>query len=668
MSSPAINPDPYAAYGGSVAPASPSPAADPYAAYGGRIAPGATSGLTAKPTPPPRPQPAQDAIASDLFSNPKGEGLYQMKSPAGTVAAIPFSKVRTAIPAGYALASPEETARYAKDFHEAPVASWKDLLGDIEERPSWRHWLDPTTVLPEETAGGMKGVATTAEGFRKLLGMEPKKPDILSEVANRPNANAQESLGELRENAGEFVSGEELLGLIGKAVKGGEALNDAGKVAQLLDKYPQVARVLKVGMNALKNIPELGQAVLGAGQTFIKTGGDKQAAIESGVATGAAGGLMRLGGAVGSAAKALFAGAPEAAAGPGAAEYAQVARNAAQPHLEAINESRALPEQPVLMNQPSHDAPVLMNQPGGAPAVPVAGPRITTPAVPTGAVAKPTEIPQVNIPETLGRMHDFTGTADRLTEVNNAGYNELDQATGGKFRDLNAQAMAARKAVWKGVDGAGDQYRAAMSKMDALIDGSPRVTPQQKEALKASWRASYLLHDFGDLWDRNLDGVPGASQASQTQRGINGKGLIRDLARAVKIHGRGTVEETLGNGGLETLEEIGNANLTQAGRRSFNQAVWTVVKHLHYGATLGGVTGAIAGGEWKTGAAVGAGTAGAADVFNALKANPKIAQNFLFAVRSGATPERYGPMIGTMISHYLTEDSRERQQQQEQTK
>jgi hypothetical protein len=607
-------------------------------------------------------------MAADLLSNPKGEGLYQMKSPSGSVVQIPFSKVRSAaIPAGYALANPDETARYAKDFHAAPVASWQDLLGDIEERPGWRHWLDPTTFVPEQAAGGVKGVATTAEGMRKLLGMAPKKPDALNAIADRPNANAVESGGELEENAGEFVSGEELLGLVGKAVKGGEALNDAGKVAQLLDKYPAIARVLKVGMNAVKNVPELGQALLGAGQTFVKTGGDTGAAITSGLLTGAAGGAIRAGGAIAAGGKALVAGAPEAAAGPGAQEYAQAARNAAEPHLEAINASRELPEQPVLMNQPSHDKPVMMNQPGGAPAVPVAGPRLTTPAVPTGATAKPTEIPQVNIPETLAKIHDFTGTADRLTEVNSDGYNELDAATGGKFRELNAQATKARTAVWKGVDGAGDEYRSAMQKMDALIDSSPRATPQMKEALKSSWRASYLLKDFGDLWDKNLDGVPGASQASQTQRGINGKGLIRDLARAVKIHGRGTVEQTLGPGGLENLEEIGNANSTQVARRNFNQALWTVVKHLHYGATLGGVTGGLAG-NWQAGAAVGATGVGAAEVFNALKANPKIAQYFLFALKSGATPERYGPFIGSMISHYLSEDSREQQQKEEQQK
>jgi hypothetical protein len=48
-------------------------------------------------------------------------------------------------------------------------------------------------------------------------------------------------------------------------------------------------------------------------------------------------------------------------------------------------------------------------------------------------------------------------------------------------------------------------------------------------------------------------------------------------------------------------------------------------------------------------------------VMNALKANPKIAQNFMFALESGATAKRYGPFIAEMIQKNQTEASRERQ-------
>jgi hypothetical protein len=635
--------DPYAAYGGQAA-TPPPPAADPYAAYGGRIAPGPTS--TNPTAPPPRPTPAQDAISSDLLSNPQGEGLYQMKAPTGSTVAVPFSKVKHgALPMGYQFATPDETARYARDFHAAPVASWNDLLGDIEERPGWRHWLDPTTAFPEQAAGGMKGVATLAEGARKLLGLKPKEPDTLTQVAQRPNANAQEAGGELQENMGEFVSGEELLGLIGKTARSGEALNDAGKVAQMLEKYPQVARVLKVGMNAVKNIPELGQALLGAGQTFIKTGGDTAAAIESGLTTGAIGGGLRAAGAVGSAVKAGLAG-PVEAAKPGAAEYAGVARGAIEPQLQAINAS--------------HELPVKMNQPGGEP------------AVTTGRTARPESAPPpIDIPKVLSETHDFKGAVERVTDINNAGYDQLDTASGGKFRQLNSQVAAAQKALWQGAEGAGEKYKNAIAQMDALINSTSGMTPKVRDALRDSWRATYQLDDIASAWDRNLKGVPGSTKASQAQTGINGKGLLTDLNRAVRMHGRGEIDKVLGPGGLETLEEIANANITNTQRVNFSQAMHNVVRSMSHGALLGGAAGHFAG-SYPGGALLGAAAAGYPDtyklVMDTMKSNPKIAQNFLFALKSGATPERYGPFIGSMISHALTKESNEQQQQQEQAK
>jgi hypothetical protein len=44
-------------------------------------------------------------------------------------------------------------------------------------------------------------------------------------------------------------------------------------------------------------------------------------------------------------------------------------------------------------------------------------------------------------------------------------------------------------------------------------------------------------------------------------------------------------------------------------------------------------------------------------VVRAVVENPKIAQNLLFTIESGAKPERYGPFIGAMIQQYETERS-----------
>lgn len=596
----------------------------------------------AQPT-PPRPQPAQDAILADMRTNPRGEGTYQMQGPQGPVA-VPFSHVKaTAGPAGWQFANDQERTRYEKDYRARPVGSLSQFLQGIDEQPGWMSWVLPTA----QTVGEMHGVASTVKGVQNIMGMgkgpapEGSAQGFINTMADHQNANLAETAGDLGENAGEFVSGQELMGLLGGAVKGSQALTEAGKVSQVLEKYPAIARVLKVGMNAVKNIPELGHALLGAGQTYVKTGGDAGAALASGLETGAAGGVMRLGGAGLEAAKTAIRG-PEAAAaatGPGAAEYADVARDATRPHLEQTNAARNVPQQEVLMNQP-----------GGQPAAPT-GRMVAT------ATGKPAP-PQINVDKMLNHIHDFTGAADKLTELNDDVYNRFDAATGGRFRTLNAEIAKARGEARRGVAGAAELYQSKLGEMDSLMSSDiagGEMTPELKAAAKSGFRQSYVLRDFGDIWDRNMNGVPGGSQASQVQRGINGKGLMRDLQVAVKRHGRAEIEAALGPGRLESLERIADANQTAAGRSNFNHGVQEVVKHMAHGATLGGIVGHFVG-SWPVGAAVGASTSA---VFDAIKANPRIAQNFLFALESGANAERYGPFIANMIQKANTDDSRE---------
>jgi len=230
---------------------------------------------------------------------------------------------------------------------------------------------------------------------------------------------------------------------------------------------------------------------------------------------------------------------------------------------------------------------------------------------------------------------------------------------------LNAEVAAAQKASYKSVEGADALYKNKLAEMDDLIESTKgKVTPETVQALKSSWRQTYQLRDFGNIWDRNLNGVPGSSNVSAEQRGINGKGLMRGLQQAVRNYGRPSIEQSLGPGRLENLENIARMNQTNPQRAAFNKGVWEVMRHLEQGAILGGAAGGAAG-HWEAGAAAGTGIAGGMEayttVMNALKANPKIAQNFMFALESGATAKRYGPFIAEMIQKNQTDASRERQ-------
>jgi hypothetical protein len=276
----------------------------------------------------------------------------------------------------------------------------------------------------------------------------------------------------------------------------------------------------------------------------------------------------------------------------------------------------------------------------------------------------------LDVNKVLDQIHDFTGAADRLAEVNDAGYSALDKITGGKFRALNAEVAAAQKASYKGVEGADALYKNKLAEMDDLIESTKgKVTPETVQALKSSWRQTYQLRDFGNIWDRNLNGVPGSSNVSAEQRGINGKGLMRGLQQAVRNYGRSSIEESLGPGRLENLENIARMNQTNPQRAAFNKSVWDVVRNLSHGTLIGGAVGGAVG-HYAEGAAAGTATAGGIEgynaVMNALKTNPKVAQNFLFALESGATAKRFGPFIAEMIQKNQTDASRERQAEEAQ--
>jgi len=337
--------------------------------------------------------------------------------------------------------------------------------------------------------------------------------------------------------------------------------------------------------------------------------------------------------------------ATEEARAADSSAYSDVARGAAKPHMEAINAAR-----------------------GNA-----------QPMLALGAKA-------VDIDHVLNTTHDFTGAADRLTEVNNEAYDALDKATDNRFRDLNKEVAKAQKAAWKGGNDEKGAYIEKLNEMEDLLNGHMgEAGMEELPAVKASWKQSYILRDIGNTLDRNLRGLPGASDVSNAQRGINGKGLHNDLLRLVKDYTRPKLEQVLGPGRLDTLEQIAEKNMTDKQRQVFNGGVRTVAQELERmeqtapnakppaqgmtglgkragAAAIGGLAAHAAGMTPYWGMAAGeAGYEATHAVLNAIKANPKIAQNFMFALESGATAKHFGPFIAEMIQKNQTEASRERQ-------
>jgi hypothetical protein len=553
-----------------------------------------------------------------------------MHSPDGRAVQIPYSKVHTSIQNGYLFGDKGTLQRYARDHAADPLSE-----GRVEQYLDQHPWVAaPVNAL----AGLGTGALKTATGLDRTP--TTRGETELQLTAATPTKGVVQGAGEALENVGEFFTGDELLSFLGKGAEGlgmAEKLKNMTGLAQTLEKYPMLAKVLKIGSTAVK------QGTIAGGQTYAKTGGNAGAAATAAGETALlSGGLSTLG-AGGAAIKTARAGVPEAAAG--SADYAAEARGAAEPHLNRVSDA-------------------IENTRGG-----VANPG--TDLVPhnnlasMGEKAAEAKAPALDVNKVLDQIHDFTGAADRLAEVNDAGYSALDKITGGKFRALNAEVAAAQKASYKGVEGADALYKNKLAEMDDLIDSTKgKVTPETVQALKSSWRQTYQLRDFGNIWDRNLNGVPGSSNVSAEQRGINGKGLMRGLQQAVRNYGRPSIEESLGPGRLENLENIARMNQTNPQRAAFNKGIWEVARNLSHGTLIGGAVGSAAG-SYGAGATAGTAIAGGIEgynaVMNALRANPKIAQNFMFALESGATAKRYGPFIAEMIQKNQTDTGRERQ-------
>lgn len=609
----------------------PTPSADPYAAYGGSTTTPAT----------------QPAATSDPYSAYGGNLASAGASTSSLSASSPtlLQKVNTA------LTNPS-LKPYIGDAGEALAGGLKDtaeMVGNILH------------MVNKPAGPGPFASKDDTDLYNRLVEADPVHRHV-EDAANWLKSGGQpsgfwENVGSVGAEAAQWLGGEELLKLAGGAAKAGEAIDatahlaQAGKVAKVLQENPRLAGLVTIGLKASKD------ALMSAGLNYAHTG-SVQDALTAGATTGV------LSGGVGTATKALEPLAKEApapatktiegvtvpvpkeaeaqitpSAAKGAEAYAATARAATKPHLESAN---AFGERPVMMNQP-----------GGQPAVPAGTIRLEN-------------TPKVDVDRALNQIHDFTGAADQLTEAHSAAYDALDAATNGQFRALNADLAQAQKAAWKGGPDEQRAYQEAQRKMDTLLDNTKiPIRPDELAAIKAGFRQSYLLRDFGNLWDRNLNGVPGASQVSQTQRGINGNGLMRSLQQTIRNTrgGRQVVEAALGPGRLENLEDIARLNQTNAQRKAFNVAVQNVARHLPPGTnhflagTMGGAVGHMTGiGGWEGAAAGELGYLGYTRVMNALKTNPAIARNLIFAIRSGARPEFYGPMIANMVRNSAASD------------
>ena len=292
------------------------------------LPPGATMTTPAAP-----PQPALDpkwAVYTTPVNPSAQEGSYNMHAPDGTVVTTRYSRISKALDDGLLFTDKPTLQQYARDHAADPLS---------ESRVDKYIDKHPYLTTPLQTWKGM-GHALVASA----TGLDPTptnrfSTDLQLHAATPPHT-AKEAMGGWGEAAGEFMTGNELMEMLGGsklAMTGLEQLKNATGLKTLIEKAPIIGKLIKIGASSVK------QGTLAAGQTYMKTG-DPRAALQAGGAAALAGPVAEAIGAGGTAINTAFSAPAEAAAEAetaAAATRGQATTNAATTNAAAQAERDA---------------------------------------------------------------------------------------------------------------------------------------------------------------------------------------------------------------------------------------------------------------------------------------------------------------------------------------
>lgn len=217
--------------------------------------------------PPPAP-------ATDLTSNPRNEGLYQMEGPTGKLS-IPYSKVSHATKQGYSLTE-DDNDRYTKDAANDPIKQLGELnTGFTSALSQTGHTAEKAlTKLPI-----LGKILASSKGFQESMAADEER-------ANKPLEAPAEIAGATIENILEFAAGDEAL----KGLSLSQKLAKLGPVAKFMEANPRIAEILGTRIAEISgNAARTG--TVAAGQAAAH-GADTGQALTTGAVTGAAGGLL----------------------------------------------------------------------------------------------------------------------------------------------------------------------------------------------------------------------------------------------------------------------------------------------------------------------------------------------------------------------------------------
>lgn len=589
-----------------------------------------------------------------------------------------------------------------------PEQSGMDQLKDTLEK-----W---TPNMNDMYLGVLKGAGDTAHGIGSLLN---KIPIVGEDLAPKQGLKAMDQmdeahgvmqhLGKGAELVMEFMGGDELI----KGLPMVEKLAHMQKVAQFMKAYPRLGAIMAQG---IKNFGlTSAQGMVKDADPDKSLGDTAEQATEEG-ATAAGTGIV-LDGALGYGRKLLSKIAPRTTTIAGetmpklasqehgapalagkvatigtepeiAAAQQQgtqqgiknIARDATKRSLDTLNESRM----PSIEEQELQGGPIdnfkrnmkalkgdvtidpLQATPGelgaGTDIVPASkslarsaaagadaggGSRVTKI---TQQVEKPANIKPADVKAAISRVHSFGDAADEIENAAKPTYQKLDELSKGEFTAMRAQRNAAKKVMlepnsMESWSKAQDKLEEADAHIDSLFEQHKgEIDKGDWKSANSAWRDAKILDRVHTAVEGAFNGVP-ESVANRTglHRGISGNKLQANLGSMLRTMPQADVERVIGKDGLDNLYRI--ADLTSTAERK---------------AQFGSVTDQIAAEFLPKRGMIG----GVADdarrfVLHGLATNPRAGKMVADAIKVGASPKIYAPLVAQALRSATAEPKQE---------
>ena len=256
--------------------------------------------------------------------------------------------------------------------------------------------------------------------------------------------------------------------------------------------------------------------------------------------------------------------------------------------------------------------------------------------------------------ESVGHFGD---AADQLQNAAKPIYQKFDEATDGKFGDLNRARTAAGK---RGDFTAKHDYE---HQIDQLIDQTPGISQSDRLQATRLWNKSKVLDGLNDVINHaaNVDD----KYASQVAGGrvLSGVRMQNGMQQLIQRYGQTRLESVIGKDGMENMTRMADLLNSPKAAQGFKGMSMSVLHNIMHG-KVGGFAGAYIGhqlGGYEGGVAGAyAGAKAERWLLQMAATSPRVGKLLDYAVRNNVTPKTAAALISSAMIQ-------ENQPQQEET-